>query len=349
MRYLFFDIECANCFQGKGKICSFGYVLTDRNFIILEREDILVNPRSRFYLVGRGNGPDLELAYPQSAFRHAPAFPDAYPKIYQLLSAPDTIVFGHATHNDVSFVKSECERYHLKQPDYVFYDSQKIYQSMIDATNQISLEQIMMDLDLPLQHMHKSVDDAEMTMRVVQKLCVRHGMTLEELIEKYPYSKGEIQNGVIRHFCDPEKSNRMTHANRVRFQKFLDFLNCSNQIVKTKEPTVFSGKRFGINSLYEYEHFRQMVVLVTALGKCGASYTTSALHADYFITSSAHPNCVKERAACRASARKKHPQLLTVAQAMNLLSISEQEWNRQNVDDLLDFAEEVPVEMVVGS
>ena len=28
-RYLFFDVECANCFNGKGKLCSFGYVLTD--------------------------------------------------------------------------------------------------------------------------------------------------------------------------------------------------------------------------------------------------------------------------------------------------------------------------------
>ena len=29
MKYVFFDIECANCFQGNGKICSFGYVITD--------------------------------------------------------------------------------------------------------------------------------------------------------------------------------------------------------------------------------------------------------------------------------------------------------------------------------
>ena len=44
MNFLFFDIECANCFGGVGKIFSFGYVLTDEHFNILERDDILMNP-----------------------------------------------------------------------------------------------------------------------------------------------------------------------------------------------------------------------------------------------------------------------------------------------------------------
>ena len=46
MKYLFFDIECANCFDRKGKIFSFGYVLTDEKFNVIEpREDILVSPK----------------------------------------------------------------------------------------------------------------------------------------------------------------------------------------------------------------------------------------------------------------------------------------------------------------
>ena len=32
MKYLFFDIECANCFGGKAKIYSFGYLVTDEQF-----------------------------------------------------------------------------------------------------------------------------------------------------------------------------------------------------------------------------------------------------------------------------------------------------------------------------
>ena len=47
MKFLFFDIECANCFGGVGKIFSFGYVLTDETFHVLERDDILMNPEWR--------------------------------------------------------------------------------------------------------------------------------------------------------------------------------------------------------------------------------------------------------------------------------------------------------------
>ena len=35
MKYLFFDIECANRLN---KICEFGYVLTDENFNILKKD-----------------------------------------------------------------------------------------------------------------------------------------------------------------------------------------------------------------------------------------------------------------------------------------------------------------------
>ena len=48
MKYLFFDIECANCFDGKGKICEFGYVQTDENFSIIEKESFKINPCAPF-------------------------------------------------------------------------------------------------------------------------------------------------------------------------------------------------------------------------------------------------------------------------------------------------------------
>ena len=44
MDYVFFDIECANCIEGQAKICSFGYVVTDEQFDVIEREDLIVNP-----------------------------------------------------------------------------------------------------------------------------------------------------------------------------------------------------------------------------------------------------------------------------------------------------------------
>ena len=73
MKYLFFDIECAD--GGKATICSFGYVIADMDFKIIKREDIIINPEGRFFLTGRAGRPDVELAYPIERFKKAPTFP----------------------------------------------------------------------------------------------------------------------------------------------------------------------------------------------------------------------------------------------------------------------------------
>ncbi len=83
MRYVFFDIECAD--GGKGSICSFGYVITDEHFHELESADIIINPESRFYLVGRSKRPDIILSYSEAEFRKAPKFPVYYQKIKALV------------------------------------------------------------------------------------------------------------------------------------------------------------------------------------------------------------------------------------------------------------------------
>ena len=54
MKYLFFDIECSNCFNGVGKMCEFGYVLVDENLQVITADDIPMSPGkgrgNRFYL-----------------------------------------------------------------------------------------------------------------------------------------------------------------------------------------------------------------------------------------------------------------------------------------------------------
>ena len=48
MRYLFFDIEGANCFDFLAKMCSFGYTITDENFKVNSKIDVIINPESPF-------------------------------------------------------------------------------------------------------------------------------------------------------------------------------------------------------------------------------------------------------------------------------------------------------------
>ena len=67
MKYLFFDTECANCFDGEGKICEFGFVLTDENYQIIEKDNIIINPESPFDKKGLGMS-KIKLALPYSAY-----------------------------------------------------------------------------------------------------------------------------------------------------------------------------------------------------------------------------------------------------------------------------------------
>ena len=94
MNYVFFDIECANCFQGRGKICSFGYVITDEFFNVLEKKDIVMNPHAKFHLFGHRNHPGIVLAYDEKIFKSSPSFPKYYEEIRSLLQDKNNLVFG---------------------------------------------------------------------------------------------------------------------------------------------------------------------------------------------------------------------------------------------------------------
>lgn len=199
MRYLFFDIECANCFNGNGKICSFGYVLTDTSFNVLEKRDILINPRSKFHLRGSKDG--IELAYPEEVFRAQPDFKHFYSEIKKLLTEKDQIVFGHSVSNDVGFIRSECVRYNLPPINYEFYDGQILFQKITNRQRNISLESIneYFGYNTDESVLHKSDDDAYVTMLSIKAMAERMGKSIVELIKLCPACYGKIENGVLSH------------------------------------------------------------------------------------------------------------------------------------------------------
>ena len=59
MKYLFFDIECCD----GNHMCSFGYVIVNNNFEILEKKDLVMNPEKEFRLGRYTFNPRIHLAY----------------------------------------------------------------------------------------------------------------------------------------------------------------------------------------------------------------------------------------------------------------------------------------------
>ena len=197
MKYLFFDIECSNCFQGIGKMCEFGYVLCDENMLVMKSGDIPMSPGkgrdSRFHLKGRKHEKDLELAYEYEYYYEQPEFPHFFNQIKKLMEDPDTICFAYSMDNDIPHLFNACTRYRLEPLDYVCYDVQKLVAAYLEKKGQMSLHNACKEIVGPNStiklHEHLSRDDAEMERLIFEAICVLTKKKPNELLEESEFAK----------------------------------------------------------------------------------------------------------------------------------------------------------------
>lgn len=184
MDYLFFDIECAD----GHRICSFGYVLVDERFCILQKEDRLVNPHCPFRLGRYSEGPSIELAYSKDEFYASPDFAERYGGIAELFGVSDRMFFGHSVASDITFLADACKKYNKKRLKFDAFDTQTLYAKHDPERRIRSLETITEELGIDTNGLaeHKSCDDAEMTMLVAKRLCENLGCSLAELVANNP-------------------------------------------------------------------------------------------------------------------------------------------------------------------
>ena len=199
MTYLFFDIECANSFGGIGKICSFGYVLCNSDFSIIESGDLLMNPDTVFdwYLFSRNA--KCKLAYRREDYQANPKFAHHYSKIKSLLEANSRRVFGFGCQNDVATIACECLRYDLDLIDFNCYDIRPLLEKFYDM--QGGLGTFVEKLEIPTQGMefHDSKADAFFTMKVGERLAKDSQKPLEEQLSAItPFSSKELRKSKIK-------------------------------------------------------------------------------------------------------------------------------------------------------
>lgn len=196
MKYLFFDIECSNCFKKIGKMCEFGYVIADEDFRILRQDDIPMSPgygrENRFHLKGRKGGRDLELAYDYDFYYSQKQFPYHYQKIRELMESEDVICFAYSMGNDLNHLYNSCRRYKKKPLNFTCFDVQKIAGQYLGRPG-ISLKKAALSLVdvkefLNLQQ-HLSRDDAKLTLLLLKSICLKSGKDLRQLLEESDFAK----------------------------------------------------------------------------------------------------------------------------------------------------------------
>ena len=91
MKYLFFDLEYATSKGGNIKIYEFGFVVTDENFKILDRDNFIINPnifREEWdWCVVR-----KILTRRVSEYEDSPKFDEYYDDIVKLIKSADYVL-----------------------------------------------------------------------------------------------------------------------------------------------------------------------------------------------------------------------------------------------------------------
>jgi|GEM_PF-334486 len=282
-------------------MCSFGYVLTDSNFAILKKEDILINPEAPFRLSRYNGEPQITLGYPKEKFYGAPNFVARYERIKKILEAKNQCVVGHSVLNDVNFLQIACDRYSKPHFEYSFVDEQFIYKAMNEGKAvSTALEKIAEAYGVEIMNLHRSDDDSEMTMEIVERICKQEGKTLLELAEEYPLAKGKVENGIVKRFVtdpykwfcsavfdlNPKVDEQKQGERKSGAQKQADKKPGETQREKQVEPQknkFFDGKKFCFSTKLERTIPLKMYTLIEMITGLGGEYTDNPAVCDVFV------------------------------------------------------------------
>lgn len=278
MKYLFFDIEGANCFNFVSKMCTFGYVITNEKFKIKSKIDVVMNPETFFdkhILKEKMN------AYPIEFYNSKPPFSYFYKSIASILSANDQIVVGWSIENDVKYIYDACKRYHLKQIKYSYIDMQKVYMKVFQLKNQPSLETVCEENNIKINIVHKSDDDAMLTMLITKAICKKVNLTLPELVNEFK----ECSSNVVEfssHIPSDEEIN--IRINRRKIHNIIKTTKRKKTLInnKIKKEDIYA---FDINIIDRYTE--EVKKLVHYIVDCGAKCSNNVCNCTKIV-------CLKE-------------------------------------------------------
>ena len=302
MKLVFFDIECAGVHKTYAKICVFGYVVCDEKFNILEKEDILINPKGRFELTDRKGEKGLVLPYSYEDFKKQPPFPQVYKRIKALLEDKDSYILGHAVLNDVKYLNLETRRFRLPSFNFSFSDSQLLFMTHIDDfSRQFGLEHIATTLGVEFTP-HRAVDDAYATMKIIEAMCAAHNCTFPELIAKLNVVPGKIVNYQISRPQSKgfKRFNAQKKAAKVeRSQKRIKFFNNLSKKRVNRAGGILKGKTITFSRTIE-DDIEISIPLVDKIYAAGGRYSQKLDSCTLYVSSEDDTTARTQAAAGRA-------------------------------------------------
>ena len=289
-RLVFFDFESANDFDGVGKICEVGVVITDMNFKIITKRHLLINPNAKFNLLGRSNGRDLHLfgeANDYEVYRKSPDFKDRYSDLVDIFTLPNSLCVGFSVESDIAFLATDTHRNGMKQLIYTAIDVQWLIRDILGSRKQVSLDNAFDSLLGAERHQafvsHKSVDDAAMTLEVLRKALEIKQVSLEELVkanQKCVYSSNlfiEKFNAKIRQ-CEKLQLFRLPKS-----KDLSSYTNAWRQDESKIDDPAFWGKRYTLSAIVQRIDVKQVEGLIEKIHELGCVITHDFAKTDVLI------------------------------------------------------------------
>lgn len=293
MRYLFFDLEYATSKGGESKICEFGYVVTDEQFKIIERDNLIIDPnidRSEWdYRVVR-----TILTRTISEYESCPKFTYYYDRIVRLITGAD-LVIGHTLDSDAKAINDDCKRYELPSINYDFYDVKLFYKQFANTHRDTGVVTILKELNIQGEtNEHDAGVDAFNTMLELKVMLESLEMSIQELIELCPEAKNKSENYIVKSLQEAQQrreaefkehlsgdgTNDIFH-NKINKRRYLQFLD--NAKPRKQGGTKLKDKKVSISINYEDHHYRQMLNLIQLIVDEGGTVILKASLSDIFM------------------------------------------------------------------
>ena len=284
MKYLAFDIEAANGYQ-LSSVCSIGVVIADEQFNVLSRENIWINPKTKYNLNGTRENVGIDLELDKALLDRSPSFKQVYSKVRALLTDKQYVVLGHAVDSDVRMLNAACTRYRLPSINFEFICSQLLYRLYRGEKDVKGLNKIATDLGITF-HQHNSEEDAYVSMLTLKYLVTDSGLSVDELLEKYRVRKGSNVNfELTRPVSLLGQVSKKKHT-QVAIEKIREY---AATVKKTSRE--YAGKAFCLARSLELSDSDELYAVVKSIVSRGGRYAAKLFKGNYYVLSNAASDC----------------------------------------------------------
>ncbi len=276
MKYLAFDIEAANGYM-LSSVCSVGVVIADEHFNVLSRENIWINPRTKYNLNGTRANVGIDLHLDKKLLASSPDFKHVYPRLKALLTDPQYIVLGHAVDSDVRMLNKACERYRLPCIEFKFVCSQLLYRLYKGESEVKGLSKIADEIGFTFCQ-HNSEEDAYASLLTLKYLVEQSGLDLNGLVEKYKVRWGTNVNFELTRSVSLEGQTSRKNVTQQAIEHIKRFV--AN--VRRKD-NAYGNKAFCLARSLELSQSDELWQVLTEIVEHGGRYTAKLFKGNYYV------------------------------------------------------------------